>query len=191
MFIYWRRSLGECNPAGNLPMSGPLWRWLCWLVMNPLGVLSTICLSYSLILSRNKELSPQYFAALTSRTFYQSWFLIFLHHLPQHSWESRKLPNWEYLANSLGRCAGGGLGGPGLGGLAGGLSECAGLVGRAQWFGPSEQKTPKIKTGHTYSYVKLNFRVGLFSCIFLFEAIFCCFFGILYLPFFTWEKRPK
>ena len=42
-----------------------------------------------------------------------------------------------------------------------------------------------------YSYVKLNFRVGLFSCIFLFEAIFCCFFGILYLPLFTWEKWPK
>ena len=87
MFIYWRRNLGECNPAGNLPMSGPLWRWLCWLVMNPLGVLSTICLSYSLILSRNKELSPQYFAALTSRTFYQSWFLIFpctiFHSIPE------------------------------------------------------------------------------------------------------------
>ena len=62
---------------------------------------------------------------------------------------------------------------------------------RVRWFGPSEQKTHKIKTGHTYSYVKLNFRVGLFSCIFLFEAVFCCFFGILYLPFFTWEKRPK
>ena len=45
--------------------------------------------------------------------------------------------------------------------------------------------------GHTHSYVKLNFRVGLFSCIFLFEVIFCCFLGILYLPFFTREKRPK
>ena len=65
------------------------------------------------------------------------------------------------------------------------------LSTRAQWFRPSEQKTPKIKTGHTYSYVKLNFRVGLFSCIFLFEAIFCCFFGILYLPYFTREKWPK
>ena len=65
------------------------------------------------------------------------------------------------------------------------------LYNRAQWIGPSEQKTPKIKTGHTYSYVKLNFRVGLFFCIFWFEAIFCCFFGILYLPFFTWEKWPK
>ena len=65
------------------------------------------------------------------------------------------------------------------------------IENRAQWIRPSEQKTPKIKTGHVYSYVKLNFRVGLFSCIFRFDAIFCCFSGILYLPFFTWEKWPK
>ena len=62
---------------------------------------------------------------------------------------------------------------------------------RVRWFWPSEQKMPKIKTGHMYSYVKLNFRVDLFSCIFLFEAIFCCLFGILYLTFFTREKWPK
>ena len=65
------------------------------------------------------------------------------------------------------------------------------LSTRVRWFGPSEQKTHKIKTGYTYSYVKLNFRVGLFSCIFWFEAIFCCFFGILYLPNFTRGKWPK
>ena len=59
------------------------------------------------------------------------------------------------------------------------------LYNRARWIGPSEQKMPKIKSGHMYSYVKLNFRVGLFSWIFWFEAIFCCFFGILYLPYFT------
>ena len=41
------------------------------------------------------------------------------------------------------------------------------LNSRVRWFGPSEQKTHKIKTGHTYSCVKLNFRVDLFSCIFL------------------------
>ena len=37
---------------------------------------------------------------------------------------------------------------------------------RARWIGPSEQKMPKIKTGHMYTYVKLNFRVDLFSCIY-------------------------
>ena len=42
---------------------------------------------------------------------------------------------------------------------------------------------PKIKTGHMYFYEKLNFKVGLFSCIFLFEAIFI--FG----PFFPLYKR--
>ena len=30
----------------------------------------------------------------------------------------------------------------------------------------------KIKTGHLHSYVKLNFKASLFSCIFLFEVIF-------------------
>ena len=58
-----------------------------------------------------------------------------------------------------------------------------GLANRARWIGPSEQKMPKIKTGHTYFYEKLNFKVGLFSCIFLFEAIFI--FG----PFFPLYKK--
>ena len=49
------------------------------------------------------------------------------------------------------------------------------LVIRVRWFGPSKQKTHKIKTGHTSSYVKLNFRVGLFSCIF----------------WFSWNKRRR
>ena len=53
---------------------------------------------------------------------------------------------------------------------------------RVRWFGPSEQKMHKIKTGHTYSYVKLNFRVDLFSCIFWFEAIFCCFLAFYIYP---------
>ena len=37
---------------------------------------------------------------------------------------------------------------------------------RARWIGPLEQKLLKMKTGHMYSYVKLNFKVGLFSCNF-------------------------
>ena len=46
------------------------------------------------------------------------------------------------------------------------------LCNRAQWdrcWGP---KSSKIETGHLFSIVKLNFNVGLFSCIFSFEAIF-------------------
>ena len=69
--------------------------------------------------------------------------------------------------------------------LSDNVTNSAVLDSRTRWIGPSEPKTPKIKTGHTYSYVKLNFRVDLFSCMVLFEAIFCCFFGILYLPYFT------
>ena len=42
-----------------------------------------------------------------------------------------------------------------------------------------------------YSYVKLNFRVGLFSCIFWLEAIICCFFSISYLPYVTRENGQK
>ena len=43
-----------------------------------------------------------------------------------------------------------------------------------------------------YSYVILNFRVGLFSFIFLFGATFCCLFGTLYIPFFLGKgKWPK
>ena len=40
------------------------------------------------------------------------------------------------------------------------------LLGYVVGTGPSEQKMPKIKTGRMYSYLKFNFRVGLFSCIF-------------------------
>ena len=68
------------------------------------------------------------------------------------------------------------------------------LNSRVRWFGPSEQKTHKIKTGHTYSYVKLNFRVGLFSCIFWFEAIFCCFSAFYIYPFLhgkNGQNKPK
>ena len=46
------------------------------------------------------------------------------------------------------------------------------VVVRAQWdrcWGP---KSSKIETGHLFSIVKLNFNVGLFSCIFWFQAIF-------------------
>ena len=67
------------------------------------------------------------------------------------------------------------------------------IENRAQWIRPSEQKTPKIKTGHVYSYVKLNFRVGLFSCIFLFEVIFYFFAQISpKIKIEIWPKlRPK
>ena len=40
------------------------------------------------------------------------------------------------------------------------------VCARARWIGQSKQKMPKIKTGHVYSHVKLNFGVGWFSCIF-------------------------
>ena len=42
------------------------------------------------------------------------------------------------------------------------------LYSRGRWI----SKFLKIKTGHLYSYVKLNFKASLFSCIFWFEAIF-------------------
>ena len=47
---------------------------------------------------------------------------------------------------------------------------------------------PKIKTGHTYSYLELNKRVGLFSCFFLFEAIFRCFLAFYIYPFLQGEN---
>ena len=62
---------------------------------------------------------------------------------------------------------------------------------RAQWdrcWGP---KSPKIETGHLFSIVKLNFNVGLFSCIFWFEAIFLCKSAIFCRSLFTREKGPK
>ena len=48
---------------------------------------------------------------------------------------------------------------------------------------------PQIKTGHLYSYVKLNSKVGFFSCIFLFflfyEVItFVCNFGHISIFYF-------
>ena len=62
---------------------------------------------------------------------------------------------------------------------------------RAQWdrcWGP---KSSKIETGHLFSIVKLNFNVGLFSCIFWFEAIFLCKSAIFCRSLFTREKGPK
>ena len=35
----------------------------------------------------------------------------------------------------------------------------------------------------SHIFLKLNFRVGLFSCIILFEAIFCCFSAFYVYPF--------
>ena len=43
---------------------------------------------------------------------------------------------------------------------------------RARWIWSKGIKLINIKTGHLESYVKLNFKASLFSCIFLFEAIF-------------------
>ena len=65
------------------------------------------------------------------------------------------------------------------------------LIIRAQWdrcWGP---KSSKIETGHLFSIVKLNFNVGLFSCIFWFEAIFLSKSAIFCRSLFTREKGPK
>ena len=56
---------------------------------------------------------------------------------------------------------------------------------RARWNMPQQLKSSKIIIGHTFSYVKLNFKVGLFSWTFWFEAVFRCKFGILVLVTFT------
>ena len=47
------------------------------------------------------------------------------------------------------------------------FAQCT-LHSRVRWI----SKLLKIKTGHLFSYVKLNFKASLFSCIFWFEAIF-------------------
>ena len=65
------------------------------------------------------------------------------------------------------------------------------ISSRAQWdrcWGP---KSSKIETGHLFSIVKLNFNVGLFSCIFWFEAIFISKSAIFCRSLFTREKGPK
>ena len=49
---------------------------------------------------------------------------------------------------------------------------CNTMCMRACWIWSKGIKLLKIKTGHLYSYVKLNFKASLFSCIFWFEAIF-------------------
>ena len=59
------------------------------------------------------------------------------------------------------------------------------LHNRARWNMPQRLKSSKIIIGHTFSYVKLNFKVGLFSWTFWFEAVFRCKFGILVLVTFT------
>ena len=58
---------------------------------------------------------------------------------------------------------------------------------RAQW----ECQNENFETGHLFSIVKLNFNVGLFSCIFWFEAIFLCKSAIFCRSLFTREKGPK
>ena len=40
---------------------------------------------------------------------------------------------------------------------------------RVRWIWSKMTKLLKIKTGHLYSYVKLNFKASLFSCIFWFS----------------------
>ena len=65
------------------------------------------------------------------------------------------------------------------------------LTVRAQWdrwWGP---KSSEIETGHLFSIVKLNFNVGLLSCIFWFEAIFISKSAIFCRSLFTREKGPK
>ena len=58
---------------------------------------------------------------------------------------------------------------------------------RARWI----SKLLKIKTGHMYSYVKLNFKASLFSCIFWFEAIFCCKTALLVFWPYSWENGTE
>ena len=60
-------------------------------------------------------------------------------------------------------------------------------ISRAQW----ECQNENFETGHLFSIVKLNFNVGLFSCIFWFEAIFISKSAIFCRSLFTREKGPK
>ena len=62
-----------------------------------------------------------------------------------------------------------------------------GMYIRAQW----ECQNENFETPHLFSIVKLNFNVGLFSCIFLFEAIFIRKSAIFCWSLFTREKGPK
>ena len=55
------------------------------------------------------------------------------------------------------------------------------LAIRARWI----SKLLEIKTGHLHSYVKLNFKTSLFSCIFWFEAIFLGKSALLVFGLFT------
>ena len=62
---------------------------------------------------------------------------------------------------------------------------------RARWNWFKKIKLLKIKTGHMYSYVKLNFKASLFSCIFWFEAIFRCKTALLVFWPYSWENGTK
>ena len=62
---------------------------------------------------------------------------------------------------------------------------------RARWNWFKKIKLLKIKTGHMYSYVKLNFKASLFSSIFWFEAIFCCKTALLVFWPYSWENGTK
>ena len=61
----------------------------------------------------------------------------------------------------------------------------------ARWRRHIFEKSQQNLSFQTVSIVKLNFKVGLFSYIFLFEFIFVSFFLRLYLPPFTREKYPN
>ena len=58
---------------------------------------------------------------------------------------------------------------------------------RGRWI----SKFVKIKSGHLYSYVKLNFRAGLFSCIFWFEAIYLGSWALLVFWSCSWENGTQ
>ena len=57
---------------------------------------------------------------------------------------------------------------------------------RGRWI----SKFVKIKSGHLYSYVKLNFKAGLFSCIFWFEAIYLGNWALLVFWPYSWKNGP-
>ena len=62
---------------------------------------------------------------------------------------------------------------------------------RARWIWFKGIRLLKIKTGHMYSYVKLNCKARLFSCIFWFEAILRCKTALLVFWPSNWENGSK
>ena len=71
------------------------------------------------------------------------------------------------------------------------IRMCVCVYIRARWNWFKKIKLLKIKTGHMYSYVKLNFKASLFSCIFWFEAIYLDSWAFLVFWPYSWENGTK